>query len=660
MSRPASLLPLAIALAFSSAAIAREPVAWVNPFIGTLADFGQLSPAAVAPYGMVQLGPDTDPANHAGYDFAARQLTGFSHTRAVGVGCSGAGGDVRVALGYAGTGSAWLMDKDQERATAGYYSVRYGNGITAAMTATRGAGVIRFVLPRDGRITLTIAFDHGYSRRHGAQWQSAPDGELRASFSAGTVCDVGTYHLNSATLVSRNGGAAHPQWTGPSGEARTMLDIRKGDVIEVRTGLSSVDPAAAAGVRAAELGRRSFSIIAAATRADWNRQLSRLTIQGTREQQVIFATALFRVMQTPVAIADPDGRFRGSDGSVAQLPAGEQYYTSWALWDNYRTQMPLLALLDPARAGAIARSLVRLYQTGKQRWGTPTEPFLTVRTEHAGIVLLDFRRRGIVDFDAKAALAGMVAESATLARKTPDEQIEAAYDDWAVAELASDLGERDLAARFRAKALSYRTMWKSIFATLGPDADVVHARGLYQGTLAQYRWAPVFDLKWMADTLGQRFRPELEQFFARNLFNMTNEPDIQVPYMLAWAGDAAAARRIVAQYLQQPVPHRYTNAGVRPQPWIGRSFTAGPQGFADGMDDDAGAMSAWYIWSTLGLYPLTLGRPELVATTPFVAKATLRVPGRAPLIVRPGDHGGVRLEGGAQPSPIRILSRPAG
>ncbi|MFD1952221.1 glycoside hydrolase domain-containing protein [Sphingomonas arantia] len=622
-------------LAAAVPAQARDAAQTVNPFIGTLADFGQLSPAAAAPYGMVQLGPDTSPANHAGYDYAARTLLGFSHTRGVGVGCSGAGGDVRVSLGYAGTGTAWSIDKRGEAAHAGYYTVGYGDGIVAAMTATRGAGVIRFVLPRAGRIDLTVAFDQGYSRRHGSEWRAAPDGDLRASFSAGTVCDVGRYHLHSATRISRAGKTVALRGAGTTGAARTVLDVRKGDVIEVRTGLSSVDPAAAAAVRDTELGTRSFAAIEAANRAVWNRQLSRLTIDGTAEQQVLFTTALFRVMQSPVAITDPDGRFRGSDGVVARLNPGEQHYTSWALWDNYRTQLPLLALVDPARAGAIARSLVRLYRTGKQRWGTQTEPFLTVRTEHAGIVLLHFRRRGITDFDARAALDGMVAESATLARKTPDEQIEAAYDDWAIAELASDLGEAELSRRFRAKALSYRPMWLETFATLGADADVVHARGLYQGTLAQYRWAPVFDLPWIAATLGSRFRPELDRFFAENLFNMTNQPDIHVPWIYAFAGNPAATRRIVDRYLREPVPHRYTNAGVRPQPWVGRSFAPQPQGFADGMDDDAGTMSAWYVWSSIGRYPLVPGTPGFVTIAPLVRGATLRLPGRAPIRLVP-------------------------
>lgn len=590
----------------------------VDPFVGTLADFGQLSPAAVAPYGMVQLGPDTSPANHAGYDYAATQLAGFSHTRGVGVGCSGAGGDVRISLDYAGAPTLVPIDKRSEQAHAGFYKVRYGPGITAEMTATRGAGVIRFTLPKPGRIDVIVAFDRGYSKRLAARWQAREDGDLWASFSAGTVCDVGAYHLHSASRLLLNGRPVRTRWEGDvAKEAHLSIKVRSGDRIELRTGLSSVDPMAAAAVRDRELADRAFPAIAAKTLADWNRELSRITIKGTAEQRALFYTSMFRVMQTPVAIADPDGRYRGADGVVAQLPPGDQFYTNWALWDNYRTQMPLLALIDPRRAGQIARSLVRLYQTGKQRWATATEPFLTVRTEHAGIVLLDFRRKGIVDFDARAALTGMIAESASLARKTPDEQIEAAYDDWAIAELASDLGEAAIARQFRAKALSYRPMWLATFRDPGADADVVHARGLYQGTLAQYRWAPVFDLPWLAQTLGSRFRPELERFFADNLFNMTNQPDLHVPYLLAWAGDIAGTERIVRRYVEDPVPHRYTNAGIRPQPWVGRSFALSPQGFADGMDDDAGTMSAWYIWSALGRYPLTPGQPGYVLTTPL-------------------------------------------
>ncbi|MBM7404537.1 MULTISPECIES: glycoside hydrolase domain-containing protein [Sphingomonas] len=613
-----ALIAAGAALAFTAPAIAREkPVDLVDPFVGTLADFGQLSPAAVAPYGMVQLGPDTNPANHAGYDYAARSLRGFSHTRAVGVGCGGGGGDLLVSLLPEGAGALVPLDKASERAGAGRYRVIYANGITADMTATRGAGLLRFTVAQTGRYMLRFDAAHAYTRRHAARL-TAEGTDLQATLTAGTVCDEGAYTIHSASRITVDGTPRAATGTITGNQASLALDLRRGAVVEVRTGLSTVDAAAAAGVRDTELGTRSFATVLAGTRARWQRELSRVRIDASREQRALFYTSLFRVMQTPVAIDDPDGRHRGSDGQVHRSAPGTTRYASWALWDNYRTQMPLIAILDPDRAADIARSLVALYGEGKQRWSTRTEPFLTVRTEHAGVALLDFYRRGIRGFDARAALAGMVRESETLQRDTPDQQIEAAYDDWAVAELAGELGEQAITERFRAKALSYRKMWRSVFENLGPDADVVKARGLYQGTLWQYRWAPVFDLDWMVATLGkERFLRELDRFFADGLYNMTNQPDIHAPWLYAALGRPDKTRDLVHRYLTEPVDHPYTNAGKRPVPFRGHSFALAPQGYADGMDDDAGAMSAWYVFGALGFYPLVPGKPDLVTTAPL-------------------------------------------
>lgn len=640
--------PIALALLILASPVAAEqPGRLVDPFVGTLGDHGQMSPAASSPYGMVQLGPDTDPANHAGYNHAAKTLTGFSHTRAIGVGCGGAGGDLKVNLGYAGSSPAAIIDKAGERGHAGYYRVRFGAGIIAEATATRGAGVLRFTVPRTGRVVLRIDPRHSYSKRLAARWHVTRVDDLRASLSAGTVCDAGAYHLHTASTLTHRGKAVAGSFAiDPATQEATLnLAVRAGDTLELRTGLSSVDPTAAAMVRDRELGQRRFTAIARATLAAWNAELDRIRVTAPRDQRALFHTALFRVMQSPIAIADPDGRFRGSDGKIAIVAPGHQHYTGWALWDNYRTQLPLIALIDPARAGDIARSLVALYGAGKQRWATKHEPFITVRTEHAGVALLDFHRKGVTGFDLHAALAGMIAESPTLARRTPDEQIEAAYDDWAIAQLAKDLGQHETADRFLAQALEYRTMWRSVFETLGDDADVVKARGLYQGTLWQYRWAAVFDLPWLAETLGPRFRPDLDRFFAGNLFNMTNQPDIHVPYLFAWHGDRAATARIVKRYLTQPVDHAYANEGKRLRPWHGRSFALAPQGFADGMDDDAGTMTAWYVWSALGLYPLVPGEPAYVLAAPSICGAEINTGSRATLRIRTTNaHDSTRRE----------------
>ncbi len=638
--------PLLLTLLLTPAAASAQdaPADLVDPFVGTLADFGQLTPAAVAPFGMVQLGPDTSPANHAGYDHAATTLLGFSHTRGVGVGCGGAGGDLMIALRYAGSDAAPAqIDKTSERARAGTYSVRYDAGILAETTATRGGGVLRFTVPRAGTLDLRIDPRRSYAKRLSANWARLDSDDLRADLVAGTVCDQGAYRLHTASRIRINGRLVHRRLSVGTGDLATLrLVARAGDRIEIRTGLSSVDGGGAALTRDTELGDRPFATIAAATRSDWNRVLGRVVPTGPRDRRALFYTSLYRVMQTPVAIDDPDGRHRDKTGRIAASPKGRTRYASWSLWDNYRTQIPLLALLQPDRSADIAASLVALYAGGKPQWSTRDEPFLTVRTEHAGIALLDMHRKGIA-FDTDAALAGMVADSATLKRGTPDEQIEAAYDDWATAELARDLGRTDLAARFTAKALSYRPMWRSVFQSPGADGDVVKARGLYQGTLWQYRWAPVFDLDWITQTVGRaRLLGELQTFFGQGLFNMTNEPDIHVPWMFAALGEPRPTADLVRTILTRPIAHPYTNSGKLAVPFVGRSFALAPQGFADGMDDDAGGLTAWYVFAALGLYPLVPGEPWYVPTTPAFERVRLDLgKGHVLLIRRDGPADGV-------------------
>ena len=636
-------LLFAAMLATPAALTAQQtPADLVDPFVGTLADFGQLSPAAVAPFGMMQLGPDTSPANHAGYDHAATTLLGFSHTRGVGVGCGGAGGDLMISLRYADKPGPARIDKRSETARPGVYRVRYDGGILAEMAATRGAGVLRFTLPRAGTVDLRIDPRHSYSKRLAASWASLASDDLRADLVAGTVCDQGAYHLHSASRILVNGRPIHQRLTTGANDLATLhIAGKAGDSIEIRTGLSTIDGRGAASVRDTEIGNKSLATVASETRAGWNRILGRVVPSGSRDQRALFYTSLYRVMETPVAIDDPDGRHRDNDGAVQTSPKGRTRYANWSLWDNYRTQMPLLALLQPERSADIAQSLVALYAGGKAQWSTPHEPFLTVRTEHAGIALLDMHRKGIA-FDAAAALAGMAADSDTLKRGTPDEQIEAAYDDWATAELARDLGRTDLAKKFTAKAQSYRPMWRSVFQTPGADGDVVKARGLYQGTLWQYRWAPIFDLPWMTQTVGRdRLLGELHHFFDAGLFNMTNEPDIQVPWMFAALGQPHATADLVRTILTKPIAHPYTNSGKLPVPFVGRSFALSPQGFADGMDDDAGGMTAWYVFATLGLYPLVPGEPWYVVTTPAFARSDIDLgKGRTLTIRRSGPEDG--------------------
>ncbi|MET0290118.1 MAG: glycoside hydrolase domain-containing protein [Pseudoxanthomonas sp.] len=614
------LFPL-LALWITPVALAMQaPVEWVDPLVGTQGDHGQLTPAVGAPFGLVQLGPDTQPGNHMGYDHADGLLRGFSHTRAVGVGCGGGGGDLLVRVDYAGDEARPApIDKTSESAAPGRYHLRYGHaGIQADLAATNASGIARFTLPRAGSVVVTLDPMHAYSRRIDARWEATAANALRGALEAGTVCDEGVYRLWFASALQHNGRvlttSAQPD---ADRRLRFVVEVAAGDTLELRSAFSTVDADSAARVLDQELGPQSLQEVQAATHAAWNAALSRIELDGGDDaRRALFYTSLFHVLQSPSRIDDVDGRYRAADGVIRQVEEGHHRYSGWAIWDNYRTQLPLLALIDPARSADIAASLAELYAVGKPQWATRTEPFITVRTEHAGIALLDFLRKGIGGVDAKALLQHMVEESTRLQRRTPDQIIEAAYDDWAVWQLAQDLGERSVARDFRQRALSYRPMWLEVFRDIAPDFDTVRARGLYQGTLWQYRWAGVFDLEWLRDqALGPaRFDAQLQQFFDENRYNMTNQPDIQVPALYAITATPSRGQALVERLLTQPIDHPYANEGNRKTPWHGRSFALDPVGFADGMDDDAGCMSAWYLWNSMGLYPLVLGQPRYVVS----------------------------------------------
>ena len=632
MRRSAHFITLALAALFASVSSARDraPVDLVDPFMGTTGDRGQLSPAAAAPFGMVQLAPDTSPANHIGYDRDASLLRGFSHTRAQGVGCKGGGGDLLVSVGYTDEAGPWPMDKRSERAGAGWYSVRYGTSpITAELTAGQSVAISRFTLPRAGMVDVVLDPTHSYAGHVAHRWVSRSPDDLRLALANATVCKRGTYRLGVAAMLLLNGSPVTAQAiVDAKGTARFAVPVQAGDRIEFRSALSSVDPASAKRTLVTELGRRSVDQQRMLTRDAWDVVLKRFAFDGPDDRRSLFYTTLFRTLQMPARVDDSDGAYRRSGGVLARVPAGRHRYAGWSLWDNYRTQVPLVALAAPDVAHDIADSLVELFRSEKAQWAGAAEPLLSVRTEHAGIALLDLHRKGLGTLDPATALDAMAAETAELPSETPDQQLELAYDQWAVAQLAGDRGNAPLAADFTGRWQRYRPMWLRTFRDLGADGDVVKARGLYQGTLWQYRWAPVFDLGWLRnEALGsERFERELGAFFDRQMFNMTNEPDIHAPFLFGLGDDAGRMDRLVRQLRDAPIAHWYENQRKLDAPLTHKSFSLSP-GFAEGMDDDGGAMSAWYVWASIGLYPLVPGEPWYMVSLPAADRIAIDVGG---------------------------------
>lgn len=644
MRRRAFLLATFSMLSASSAiaASARQPVDLVDPFMGTRGDRGQLSPAAAAPFGMVQLAPDTLPANHIGYDADAAVLLGFSQTRTQGVGCQGGGGDLLTSVRYADEAGPLKIDKTSERAGPGWYAVRYGS-VSATLAAGQSVSISRFTASRAGTLVLTLDPNHGYARNAGYHWANTSAADIRVGIDNGTVCNRGTYHLHIASSLRLNGHQIDEKgMVEDAGILTFALAVRAGDTVELRAGLSTVDDQSARATLIHALGDIDIAALEARTRQDWNVLLSRIAVDERDDEtrRKLFYTCLFRALQMPARLDDANGDYRTSDGKLAHAPRGHHRYGGWSLWDNYRTQVPLVALIAPDVARDMSDSLIDLFRSGKAQWATDSEPFLTVRTEHAGIALLDLVRKGLGPTDPGAALPAMARETDELPHATPDQRLELAYDEWAVAQLAHDLRRSDISAEFTRRWQSYRPIWTQVFRSLGDDADVVKARGLYQGTLWQYRWAPVFDLPWLRDVaLGQkRFQSELTAFFDRRLYNMTNEPDIHVPFLFALTPKPERTDAIVAALRDRPYQHWYDNAAKLSSPFIQPSFSLS-QGFADGMDDDGGAMSAWYVWASLGLYPLVPGEPWYVVSQPGFHRVRLNTGGRIMTIERRDGAG---------------------
>ncbi|MHB9143160.1 MAG: glycoside hydrolase domain-containing protein, partial [Paludibacter sp.] len=294
---------------------------------------------------------------------------------------------------------------------------------------------------------------------------------------------------------------------------------KKNKAIEIRIALSSVCKKDAQNENQLT-SYKSFSQIKKEATGLWEEKLSKIQIKGAHKEQTIFYTSLYRTFLSPANVTSTSGKYFATDGKINETN-GIPYYSSWSLWDTYRTKFPLLVLLDPKTMAYISNSLVRLYQSGKVNWSTDSEATPTVRTEHAVILLLDAYRKGIKDIDFKACYTQLCKEAAELPVSSPDQKLESTTDLWALAQIAEIIGKNEDAIKYRnlSEELFTKT-WQKEFMKINSDFSKMGGNGLYQGTRWQYRWAVPQYLSEMktwcsTDTL----KSQLKYFFENHLFN---------------------------------------------------------------------------------------------------------------------------------------------
>ena len=606
----------------------------VNLFIGTADDYGQMSPGATVPYSQIQVSPDSKPRQHPGYDFEVPTISGFSINRLSGVGGSGCGGN--VSLMPDSTGEDVRLLKETEQASPGYYSVQLSNGVFFAATVNHRMAVERFYFPDDSQAVLLLNPRSAFDKLFAAGFEQKTASMGQGFAECANTCGRGRYHLHYRLYTS----APFVLDTIADGRKRLTFQeatVSSSSIVQRVQGFKGIEVRIVVSTGLAdELDRMpeqavwqtDFQTLTTQARREWQRLLSTVDVEGgTADQQTLFYTSLYRTFHSPFQVTDRDLRnYLGTDGQQHEAK-DRPYYSSWSLWDTYRTKFPLITLLDAARSSDIMQSLAQLYITGKKDWSTDKECVPTVRTEHAVATLLDAYRQGISIPPLRDAYPGMVGEVTRLSLKSPDQCLEACGDCWALGQLAAELGMMDEASRWTKRGEEiFDSIWPREFQHIDETYTKMRGNGLYQGTRWQYRWgAPMYLPRMMKMVGKEELAEQLLLFFREQLYNQGNEPDIHVPFLFGRLGKPQQTALVVRSLATESVTHRYGGNDAYPTPFVGCAFVNQPRGYCPEMDKDDGAMSAWYVFASIGMYPLIVGEAVYELFPPLFDKVTLHL-----------------------------------
>lgn len=676
----AMVIAMALPLHAGPASRPVEPVDHVDPFIGTDGT-GHTFPGPSRPFAMVQPGPDNADSGWAytsGYQYWAPQIIGFSQNRASGTGIPELGDVLLQPSQTRRDDFASRYAKDSERATPGYYAVTLAdNGVRVELTSSLRTAFHRYSFDKGGRVWVLADLQHGLTFMTDRQPVLSNDVRMtkygfegvqqRTNWTRRTVAFSVAFDHPVAEVI-----ALPPRATDAAPRFLLAFDLKGGRVLQAKIGLSTADIAGAR-LNRKEIGGWNFAQVAADSKAEWNRLLGRVRIEGPLQQQRIFATALYHAFLHPSVVSDRDGRWRGPDGKIRKAAKGLRYST-FSLWDSFRAAQPLYTLLVPERVDDFASSLLDYADaTGRLPiwpiWGGETG---TMIGEPALPVLADIWAKGFRGFDGKRALATMVAtasEDAALSQwsiydrygyypydkvegEAVSRTLEAGIGDDAVARMAQLLGDDATAQRFRMRAQGWRKLidpetrlargrdsegnWRTPFDPLKPTSPLNNPGDYTEANAWQYSWTPaLFDPQGLGEAMGGAayFRQMLDRFFFElkpssgaeylgqeamiGQYAHGNEPSHHIAWLYAFTDSPETGHKLVRRIASD-------------------FYKDSPDGIIG--NEDAGQMSAWYIFATLGFYPVQPASAQYVAGIPLAGRAHIRVPGRPALdIIREGS-----------------------
>ena len=634
------------------------------------------------------------------YEHTNTYFTGFSHVNLSGVGCPELGSLLlmpttgKLNVDYLQYGSAY---KD-EKATPGYYSnVLTKYGIKNEVSATLRTGISRFTFPK-GESNILLNLGEGLTNETGATVRFVSDTEIEGSKLLGTFCYnpqavFPIYFVMRINKTPRARGywkkmrpmTVEAQWDNTSGKNKLYtaytkemsgddigtwftFDTDEGETIEVSMGVSFVSIANARLNLEKEQAGKGFDQIRAEARAMWQNDLSRILVEGgTEEQKRVFYTAMYHLLIHPNILQDVNGQYPAMEGSEILTTKGNRY-TVFSLWDTYRNVHQLMTLLFPDRQLDMVRTMVDMYKEHGwlPKWELYGRETLTMEGDPSIPVIVDTWMKGLRDFDVQAAYEAMYKSATTpgkdnLMRPDIDDYIAKGYvplteqydnsvshaleyyiADYALSRFAQALGKKEDAKLFYDRSLGYKHYYCKEFGTLRPilpdgtfyspfdpmeGANFAPSPGFHEGNSWNYTFYVPHDIAGLTRLMGgkKKFVDKLQKVFDEGLYDPANEPDIAYPYLFSYfKGEEwrtqKQVKRLLAEY-----------------------FTDRPDGIPG--NDDTGTMSAWAIFSMIGLYPDCPGMPDYTLTTPTFDKVTIQLDPKyykekelVITTVRPGDN----------------------
>jgi predicted alpha-1,2-mannosidase len=673
---------------------AGTPASYVNPLIGTYGE-GNTYPGSVAPFGMIQISPDTEDElweTASGYEYSDSSIIAFSLTHFSGTGIPDLG-DIRF---MPQTGKPWFVQGRKENpdsgyraryshadesASAGYYSVKLrDNGVRVECTSADRSGFLRFTFPQTDSASILV--DLSLNLRWNVIWSNIRilndstitgyhmvNGWAKERYVYFTA--VFSRPFNESSIMSDgkrvfyNGYRFRSRYecAGKNLQFLAGFKTKKDEQILVEVAISAVSTDNAVMNMNAEIADWNFEKVAAETGRKWNKELSKVEIEGTQEQKETFYTALYHAFLTPIIYQDVNGQYRGLDQNIRQAN-GFTNHAIFSLWDTYRAIHPLFCLLQPKRDADMINSMLAHYDQNPDHllpvWSLSGNETWCMVGYHAIPVIVDAYLKGIKGFDAQRAYDAIkttamnadydnVKTYASLGwvpfdkeNESVSKTLEYAYDDFCVAQMAKSLGKDSDYDYFLKRSMAYKNLFdKSIMLMRGRDSkgiwrmpfnshEYIQGGDFTEGTSWQYSWYVPQDIGGLIALYGGNkvFLQKLDSLFTFNDNPSENMDDVQGRLGEYWHGNEPSHHII---YL-------YDFAG---QPWktqelvhkiINTQYGNKPNSLSG--NDDCGQMSAWYLFNAMGFYPVCPGTNYYAIGSPVIPKAVLHLEGEKTFTMR--------------------------